>query len=82
MNELCFLERELGLRERERFSVLDIGAGYGRLAHRMAAAHAERLADYCCVDAVPESTFVSEYYLRHRGVAPPARVVEPRLDRA
>jgi hypothetical protein len=54
--------------------VLDIGAGYGRLAHRMSEA-VPALADYCCVDAVPESTFVSDYYLSHRGVAPPARVV-------
>lgn len=75
VNEICFLDRELGLADRERFSVLDIGAGYGRLAHRMATAHPGRLTDYCCVDAVPESTFVSEYYLRHRGVAPPCRVV-------
>ena len=47
--------------------VLDVGAGYGRLAHRMATA-LPGLADYCCVDAVPESTFLSEYYLRHRGL--------------
>jgi hypothetical protein len=57
--------------------VLDIGAGYGRLAHRTAEGFSN-LRDYCCVDAIPESTFVSEYYLRHRGCAPPARVV--RLD--
>ena len=75
VNEIAFLDRELGLPERDRFSVLDIGAGYGRLAHRMIAAHGERVSDYCCVDAVPESTFVSDYYLRHRGVSPPARVV-------
>nr|AYC79425.1 putative sugar O-methyltransferase [uncultured bacterium] len=74
VNEMCFLDRRLGLSERERFSVLDIGAGYGRLAHRMSSAFGN-LADYCCVDAIPESTFLSEYYLRHRGVAPPARVV-------
>jgi SAM-dependent methyltransferase len=74
-NEIAFIDRTLGLPERERFSVLDIGAGYGRLAHRMVAAHGSRIADYCCVDAIPESTFVSEYYLSHRGVAPPARVV-------
>jgi SAM-dependent methyltransferase len=74
VNEIGFLERELGLSERGRFSVLDIGAGYGRLAHRMSQAY-PKLGDYCCVDAVPESTFVSEYYLRHRGCAPPARVV-------
>lgn len=75
VNEIAFLERELGLSGRERFSVLDIGAGYGRLAHRMAAAY-PNLADYCCLDAVPESTFLSEYYLRHRGSSPPARAVE------
>lgn len=77
VNELGFLERELQLSARDGFSVLDIGAGYGRLAHRMAAAF-PNLRDYCCVDAIPESTFVSDYYLRHRGCAPPARVV--RLD--
>jgi hypothetical protein len=72
--ELEFLERELRLSERERFSVVDIGAGYGRLAHRMAQAY-PNLRDYCCLDAIPESTFLSEYYLRHRGCSPPARVV-------
>lgn len=74
VNELQFLDRELGLAARERFSVLDIGAGYGRLAHRMASAFSN-LSDYCCVDAIAESTFLSEYYLGFRGVAPPARVV-------
>jgi SAM-dependent methyltransferase len=78
VNELNFLERELGLAGRQRLRVLDVGAGYGRLAHR-AAASFPALADYCCVDAIPEATFLSDYYLRHRGCAPPARVV--RLDR-
>lgn len=76
--ELSFLERELGLSGRERVRVLDVGAGYGRLAHRMAGAY-DNLADYCCVDAIPEATFLSEWYLRFRGVCPPARVVS--LDR-
>lgn len=77
VNELCFLDRELGLGAGTR--VLDIGAGYGRLAHRMTSAL--DVADYCCVDAVPESTFVSEYYLRRRGATPPARVVPlPEVD--
>lgn len=74
VNELQFLDRELGLSQRERFSVLDIGAGYGRLAHRMASAFGN-LDDYCCVDAIAESTFLCEYYTAFRGVAPPARVV-------
>lgn len=74
VGELGFLERRLGLAARERFAVLDVGAGYGRLAHRMAGAY-PNLADYACLDAVAESTFVCEHYLRHRGCVPPARVV-------
>jgi SAM-dependent methyltransferase len=80
VNEIAFLERELQLSDRKAFSVLDIGAGYGRLAHRMCAAYGERVADYCCIDAIPESTFLSDYYLRHRGCSPPARVAA--LDEA
>ena len=75
VTELAFLDRRLGLCERERFSVIDVGAGYGRLAHRMVAAHPGRLTDYVCTDAVAASSFVCDHYLRHRGVAPPARVV-------
>ena len=74
VNEVCFLERRLQLSGRESLRVLDIGAGYGRLAHRMTAAYSN-IADYCCVDAIPESTFLSEYYLGFRGSSPPARVV-------
>ena len=82
VNELSFLDRQLGLLARDGLRVLDIGAGYGRLAVRTAQA-VRGLADYCCVDAVPESTFLSEYYLRHRGVMPPARVVPlDEVDRA
>jgi hypothetical protein len=69
--ELSFLEREVGLSGRR---VLDVGAGYGRLAHRAACAFPD-LEEWCCVDAVPESTFLSEWYLGFRGVCPPARVV-------
>lgn len=78
VNEISYLERQLELGARERFSVLDIGAGYGRLAHRMSAAY-QQLSDYCCVDAVAKSSFLCDYYLRFRGVTPPARVVP--LDR-
>jgi SAM-dependent methyltransferase len=74
VNEIAFLERELAISQREGLRVLDIGAGYGRLAHRMTVA-LPGLADYCCVDAIPESTFVSDYYLRERGCTPPARVL-------
>ena len=81
VNELAFLDRALDLAGRERFSVLDIGAGYGRLAHRMTAAH-QRLADYCCVDAIPDSTFLSEYYLRHRDCDRARVVALDELDSA
>ncbi|HEX2234338.1 MAG TPA: putative sugar O-methyltransferase [Thermoleophilaceae bacterium] len=74
VNEVLFLERQLELSKRERFTAVDIGAGYGRLAHRMVSAY-PRIADYCCVDAIPESTFVSDYYLGFRGCKPRARVV-------
>jgi FkbM family methyltransferase len=73
-SEILFLERQLNVLSRPGIRILDIGAGYGRFAHRMAQAHPS-LADYCCVDAVPESTFLTEYYLRFRDVSPPARVV-------
>ncbi|MDQ6747024.1 MAG: putative sugar O-methyltransferase, partial [Candidatus Dormibacteraeota bacterium] len=74
VNEICFLERQLGLSSMEKLSVLDIGAGYGRLAHRMSQAF-PGLSDYCCVDAIAESTFLSRYYLSYRECVPPARVV-------
>jgi hypothetical protein len=74
VNQIYFLDRHLGVLERPSLRVLDIGAGYGRLAHRMAQA-VPNLTDYCCLDAVPEGTFLSEYYLGYRGVIPPARVV-------
>ena len=73
-SEILFLERQLNVLSRPGIRILDIGAGYGRFAYRMAQAHPS-LADYCCVDAVPESTFLSEYYLRFREVSPPTRVV-------
>ena len=78
--EIDFVRRHVSAASRPGFRVLDIGAGYGRLAHRMATAVPE-LTDYCCVDAVPEMTYLSEIYLAHRAVVPPARVVElPDVD--
>lgn len=65
--EIDFLERHLGLSRSPGLNVLDIGAGYGRLAHRTVRA-IPQIGTYFCVDAIPESTFLSEYYLRFRGV--------------
>ena len=72
--EIYFLEETLGISQRPDFSVLDIGAGYGRLAHRMVRA-LPNLAHYYCTDAIPLSTFLSEVYLAYRKVDGKAKVV-------
>jgi hypothetical protein len=71
--EIYFLDRHLEVSSREGFRVLDVGAGYGRLAHRMANA-LPGIESIFCTDAVAVSTFVSDYYLRFRGVEK-ARVI-------
>jgi SAM-dependent methyltransferase len=75
VNEILYLDRQLGILARDDLRVLDIGAGYGRLAHRMAQL-VPGLVDYACADAIPESTYVCERYLAHRLVQPPCRVIE------
>ena len=74
VTELHFLERHLKLSSMASPVILDIGAGYGRLAHR-AVAGLPNLARYLCADAVATSTFICEHYLTFRGVADRARVV-------
>ncbi len=65
--EIDFLDRQLQLASRQDLSILDIGAGYGRLAHRMLTAFPS-LPTYRCTDVIAESSFVCEYYLRSRGL--------------
>ena len=74
VNEILFLDRELDILAGGCRRILDIGAGYGRLAHRLTEVVSE-IEDYCCVDAIPESTFLCEYYLDYRGASPPARAI-------
>jgi putative sugar O-methyltransferase len=64
--ELNFLERHLHVSGRPSFQILDVGGGYGRLAHR--AAETFPNARVLCTDAVPEATFIAEYYLGFREV--------------
>jgi hypothetical protein len=71
ITELTFLEEETGLSGGR--TILDIGAGYGRLAHRATTAFPN--VTYLCTDAVPLSTFLSSYYLGFRGVGDRARVI-------
>ena len=78
VNELNVMARWLDLRLDSAVSVLDIGAGYGRLAHRLVAAFPN--ATIACVDAVAVSTFLCEFYLDFRALGERARAVT--LDRA
>ena len=83
--ECNFLDERLSLSGRE-FCMLDIGAGYGRLAHRIAEGFpmAKRI---WCADAVADSTYLCGRYLRFRGVndraiAVPLPDLEDRLAEA
>jgi SAM-dependent methyltransferase len=72
--EISFLESEISLSSLGRPTILDIGAGYGRLAHRLVQG-VPNIKKVFCTDAVPESTFLSEFYLKFRGVNEKAVVV-------
>lgn len=82
ISELDFLDRHWDLFNRSGVQILDIGAGYGRLAHRMLTA-APGVERYWCIDAIPRSTFLCEYYLaqRHLLNVPGARAEVVPLDR-
>ena len=73
VSELRFLDRQLDLAGRESFAVLDVGAGYGRLAHRAVTAF-PRLR-WASTDAVATSTYAAERYLAFRGLGEKAPVV-------
>ncbi len=72
--EIYFLERQLNISTFPKLNILDIGAGYGRLAHRLIEA-LPNLNNYICVDAIPVSTFICEYYLSFRNVDKKAKAV-------
>jgi aromatic ring-cleaving dioxygenase len=72
INEINFIYRMLGRKADDPVRLFDIGAGYGRLAHRLTEGLAAATA--VCTDAVPISTFLSEFYLRYRA-ADRARVL-------
>jgi SAM-dependent methyltransferase len=61
--EIAFIKECLGSLPKQ---ILDIGAGYGRLAHRILALLDD--VDVYCVDTVPISRKVCEQYLSYRGV--------------
>jgi SAM-dependent methyltransferase len=65
VGEIQFLKRNTILGE-GRGNVLDIGAGYGRLAWRLEQASGAQMRVFA-TDAFAPATFLAEYYLRHRG---------------
>ena len=81
VSELAFLDRHLGLARGGARNVLDVGAGYGRLAHRAMTAWPE--LSWHSTDAIAVSTFLAEVYLDFRGLSGRAPVVAlDDLDRA
>jgi len=71
--EINFLRAHLGAAMADGLEVLDIGAGYGRFAHRLVAAFPKSRVR--CVDAVPQSTFICEHYVKFRNFSDRAEVV-------
>ena len=63
--EITFLKNALGLGLKDNLRLLDIGAGYGRFAHRLTTAFEN--SQVTCIDAVATSTFLSVFYLKFRG---------------
>ena len=72
LREIDFIRNHINL-ENPDTSILDIGAGYGRLVYRLSQVAPPNVRIYG-TDAVAESTFLSEFYLRFRG-APRAAIV-------
>jgi hypothetical protein len=67
VNQINFISKMLEIDTSYNMTLLDIGAGYRRLGHRLAESFPH--CRVTCADGVPISTFLSEYYLRYRGVS-------------
>ena len=71
--EIRFLSRQLKLNPEQRYVCLDIGAGYGRFAHRFTTLFPK--SQVYCVDGVAVSTFLCEFYTRFRDFSDRAEAV-------
>ena len=71
--EINFLRAHLPIAAADRLRVLDVGAGYGRFAWRFTTAFPKSYV--YCLDAVPESTFLCDFYIQFRGLGDRARAV-------
>jgi len=79
INEIYFIENNIGISNNKVLNILDIGAGYGRLAHRLMQVFGNEIDNYVCTDAVAESTYICDFYLKFRNVSPKASSV-PLFD--
>jgi SAM-dependent methyltransferase len=77
--QINFMDRTMGLSRIPNARVLDIGAGYGRLAWRLVEGM-PNVARVWSADAIADSTFLCAYYLRFRKAGEKAVVVP--ADRA
>ena len=64
--EIEFLRQRLDLEIHDAITVLDIGAGYGRFAHRFTQVFPNSFV--YCTDAIEKSSRICESYLKYRGV--------------
>lgn len=62
-NEIEFLKENVFKNHENKVKVLEIGAGYGRLA-KWLTKNTKFIEHYYCIDGIPESTFISEYFLK------------------
>ena len=63
LNEITFLKENVFKNFENKVKVLEIGAGYGRLA-KWLTKNTKFIEHYYCIDGIPESTFISEYFLK------------------
>lgn len=73
--EIGFLQETLSMGGRDSISVLDIGAGYGRFAHRFTTAFPKSFV--YCADGIPESSFLCDFYRRFRGFDSQSEIIWP-----
>jgi hypothetical protein len=78
-NELNFLLDHLPVADLRPLRLVDVGAGYGRLAHRLATVVPD--AEIYCTDGIAVSTAICDAYIRYRNLADRVTVVPlTRLD--
>lgn len=78
VGEIDFIRRHVGLGEADT-NIIDIGAGYGRLAHRLTEATDTNVRVYA-TDAFAPSTFLAEYYLKFRKAERASVVLLPEVE--